>query len=39
MNGLLKDDTELFRQFSDNESFKRWLTETVFLQTYQPLGI
>jgi type I restriction enzyme R subunit len=39
MNGLIKDDTELFKQFSDNESFKRWLTETVFLQTYQPPGI
>jgi type I restriction enzyme R subunit len=36
MNGLIKDDTELFRQFSDNESFKRWLTETVFSQTYRP---
>ena len=23
MNGLLKDDTELFKQFSDNESFRR----------------
>ena len=38
MNGLIKDDTELFKQFSDNESFKRWLTEMVFLQTYQPPG-
>jgi type I restriction enzyme, R subunit len=39
MNGLIKDDTELFKQFSDNESFKRWLTETVFSQTYQSPGI
>jgi type I restriction enzyme R subunit len=39
MNRLIKDDTELFKQFSDNESFKRWLTETVFLQTYQPPDI
>lgn len=31
---LLKDDTELFRQYVDNESFKRWLTETVFRLTY-----
>src|SRR4051812_30061767 len=30
MNGLIKDDTELFKQFSDNESFKRWLTDSVF---------
>ncbi len=34
MNGLIKDDTELFKQFSDNDSFKRWLTDTVFAQTY-----
>jgi type I restriction enzyme, R subunit len=34
MNGLLKDDTELFKQFSDNESFRRWLTDTVFAVTY-----
>ncbi|MEO1390469.1 MAG: type I restriction endonuclease [Cyanobacteria bacterium J06634_6] len=26
----MKDDTELFKQFSDNESFRRWLTNTVF---------
>ena len=25
MTGIMKDDTELFRQFSDNEDFKRWL--------------
>ena len=35
MNGLIKDDTELFKQFSDNESFKRWLTEAVFSRTYR----
>ncbi len=34
MTGILKDDTELFRQFADNESFRRWLTETVFGLTY-----
>ncbi len=34
MNGVLKDDTELFKQFSDNESFKRWLSDTVFAATY-----
>ena len=26
---------ELFRQFSDNESFKRWLTDKVFGLTYE----
>ena len=31
---VLKDDTELFKQFSDNESFRRWLTDTVFSITY-----
>jgi type I restriction enzyme R subunit len=34
MTALLKDDTELFKQFSDNESFQRWLTDTVFGLTY-----
>ncbi|WP_058564338.1 type I restriction endonuclease subunit R [Xylella fastidiosa] len=32
---LLSDHTELFKQFSDNPSFKRWLTDTVFDATYQ----
>jgi type I restriction enzyme, R subunit len=36
MNSLIKDDTELFKQFSDNESFRKWLLETVFAITYQP---
>jgi len=34
MNAVLKDDTELFKQFSDNESFRRWLSDTVFDDTY-----
>ncbi|MBX7244623.1 MAG: type I restriction endonuclease subunit R [Candidatus Sumerlaeaceae bacterium] len=34
MTALLKDDTELFKQFSDNEGFRRWLTDTVFNLTY-----
>ena len=34
MTAVLKDDTELFKQFSDNEGFKKWLTDTVFLLTY-----
>lgn len=32
--GLMKDDTELFKQFSDNQEFKRWLTDTIFSLTY-----
>jgi type I restriction enzyme R subunit len=34
MVALMKDDTELFKQFSDNESFRRGLTEAVFALTY-----
>jgi type I restriction enzyme R subunit len=30
----MQDDTELFKQFSDNEGFRRWLTDTVFGLTY-----
>jgi len=33
---LLADHTELFKQFSDNVNFKRWLTDTVFDTTYKP---
>ncbi|WP_264257268.1 hypothetical protein [Burkholderia pseudomallei] len=33
---LISDHTELFKQFSDNPSFKRWLTDMVFDSTYQP---
>ena len=35
MTALLQDDTELFKQFSDNESFRRWLTDTTFSITYE----
>ena len=41
VTALLKDDTELFKQFMDNESFRRWLTDTVFALTTEdpaPLG-
>ena len=34
MTELLADHTELFKQFSDNDSFRRWLSETVFAATY-----
>ena len=30
MTNVMKDDTELFKQFMDNESFKRWMTDRVF---------
>jgi type I restriction enzyme R subunit len=35
MTGVLQDDTELFKQFSDNDSVKRWLADTAFAQTYE----
>jgi type I restriction enzyme, R subunit len=34
MTAVLKDDTELFKQFSDNPAFRRWLQDTVFGATY-----
>jgi len=35
MTALLQDDTELFKQFTDNEGFRRWLTDTIFGLTYK----
>ena len=35
---LMKDDTELFKQFSDNQDFSRWLKETIFAMTYEETG-
>lgn len=34
MVSILKDDTDLFKQFSDNDSFRRQLTDLVFSLTY-----
>jgi type I restriction enzyme R subunit len=34
MTAVLKDDAELFKQFSDNPSFRKWLTDTIFGMTY-----
>ena len=34
MTSVMKDDTELFKQFMDNEGFKRWMTDMVFDLTY-----
>jgi type I restriction enzyme, R subunit len=33
--GLMKDDTDLFRLFSDNPDFNLWLGDTVFGMTYR----
>ncbi|HEY9161717.1 MAG TPA: type I restriction endonuclease subunit R [Desulfomonilia bacterium] len=35
MIDLLADHTELFKQFSDNPSFKKWLGDTIFGVTYR----
>ena len=37
MTAVLKDDAELYKQFSDNPDFKRWLTDTqVTKKRYPP---
>ena len=35
MMELLADHTELFKQFSDNPSFRKWLSDAVFSLTYR----
>lgn len=35
---LLSDHTELFKQFSDNPSFKKWLGDAIFSATYEGGG-
>lgn len=34
MMGVMRDDTQLFKQFLDNADFKRWLQDRVFEMTY-----
>ena len=34
ITALFTDDAQLFKQFQDNESFRHWLTDTVFGMTY-----
>ena len=36
---MLADHTELFKQFSDNPSFKKWLSDTIFGVTYEEAGL
>ena len=38
MTAVLRDDTELFKQFMDNEGFRRWMTDTVFGLTFASSG-
>jgi type I restriction enzyme, R subunit len=35
VTAMFKDDAQLFKQFQDNESFRQWLTDTVFGMTYE----
>lgn len=35
ITNMLNDQTELFKQFVDNPSFKKWLSDMVFHETYQ----
>jgi type I restriction enzyme, R subunit len=35
ITAMFKDDAQLFKQFQDNESFRGWLTDTVFGMTYE----
>ena len=37
MTAVLNDDMQLFKQFTDNEGFRRWLTDNVFGLTYAPM--
>ncbi|MDQ3546750.1 MAG: type I restriction endonuclease subunit R, partial [Verrucomicrobiota bacterium] len=34
ITSMFKDDAQLFKQFQDNESFRRWLTDTIFGLTF-----
>jgi type I restriction enzyme R subunit len=34
ITALFADDAQLFKQFQDNESFRHWLTDTIFGITY-----
>ena len=34
VTSMVKDDAELFKQFFDNEDFRRWMTATVFERSW-----
>ena len=38
MFGVMADDMELYKQFTDNPSFKKWLSDMVFSVTYNTEG-
>ena len=35
ITAVMKDDSELFKQYMDNDGFKRWLSDTVFDIAYE----
>jgi type I restriction enzyme R subunit len=36
MQALLKDDTDVYKQFVENEAFKRFVSDMVYRQTNTP---
>ena len=38
MTAVLKDDTELFKQFSDHESFKKRLSDSILRSDLRRIG-
>ena len=38
MTSVMQDDTELFKQFMDNQGFKRWMSDAVFGLAYAQAG-
>ena len=39
MTSLVRDDTEMFKHFMDDENFRRFVTESVFKITYEPRSV
>ena len=36
VQSLMNTDAQFFKEFSDNDSFRHWVTEMLFSQTYTP---
>jgi type I restriction enzyme R subunit len=39
MNNVVKDDTELFRKFSEDQLFAKWLSDRIFQITYKAVQV
>ena len=37
MHGVLNDDMQLFKHYTDNDGFQRWLSDSIFRMTYEDL--